>query len=309
MCRLFGLHAGRETAPATFWLLDAPDSLSAQSHRNPDGAGVGAFTPGGQATLAKQPIAAWEDTEFATAAHDLRGSTFVAHVRYASTGAHTIENTHPFLQDSRLFAHNGVVQGLDILDRRLADLDAAQLVRGQTDSERVFALVTAETRRRGGDLAGGLVAATRWISARLPLYALNLILVTPADLWALRYPATHELYLLDRPAGAGTSRALDATSHRIHTRSAHLAQHPSVIVASERMDDDPGWRLLEPGELVHVRADLSITSSHPLPAAPAHLLTLADLEPAAAASQHPERPPGQPAGPPPAATGSGSSGT
>ena len=47
MCRLFGLHAGRADVPATFWLLDAPDSLSAQSHRNPDGAGIGVFGPDG----------------------------------------------------------------------------------------------------------------------------------------------------------------------------------------------------------------------------------------------------------------------
>jgi len=38
MCRLFGLHGGAAPVPATFWLLDAADSLSAQSHRNPDGA-------------------------------------------------------------------------------------------------------------------------------------------------------------------------------------------------------------------------------------------------------------------------------
>ena len=310
MCRLFGMHAGRETASATFWLLDAPDSLSAQSHRNPDGAGVGAFTAGGQVTLTKQPIAAWQDTKFATAAHELRGSTFVAHVRYASTGPHTIENTHPFLQDGRLFAHNGVVQGLDALDRRLAHLNAAQLVQGQTDSERVFALITAETRRRGGDLATGLVTAIRWISDRLPIYALNLVLVTPTDLWALRYPATHELYLLDRPAGgSGTSGALEAVSNRIHTRSAHLAEHPSAIIASEPMDDDPGWRRLGPGELVHIGADLSITISSPFRAVPAHLLQLADLEPDAAASQHPEGAGPGTAGPPAASTGSGSPGT
>jgi predicted glutamine amidotransferase len=309
MCRLFGMHAGRETAPATFWLLEAPDSLTAQSHRNPDGAGVGAFTPDGQVTLTKQPIAAWQDTEFATAAHELRGSTFVAHVRYASTGAHTAENTHPFLQDGRLFAHNGVVQGLDRLDRRLAYLNAGQLVHGQTDSERVFALITAETRRRGGDLAAGLITAIRWISDRLPLYALNLVLVTPTDLWALRYPATHQLYLLDRPAGgAGGTRALDAVSNRIHTCSAHLAGHPSVIIGSERMDDDPGWRLLAPGELVHVTADLSIATSNPFMAAPAHLLRLPDLEPGVAASQHPEDARPGPAGPSAASAGSGSPG-
>ena len=147
MCRLFGLHAGAAEVAATFWLIDAPDSLAAQSHHNPDGAGVGAFGADGKATVSKQPIAAWEDTQFAAAAHDLRGTTFVAHVRYASTGDHTLANTHPFEQDGRLFAHNGVVQGLTELDRRLADLGAAGLVGGETDSERVFALITAETRR------------------------------------------------------------------------------------------------------------------------------------------------------------------
>ena len=295
MCRLFGLHAGPQDVAATFWLIDAPDSLQAQSHRNPDGAGVGAFGAGGQPEVSKQPIAAWEDAQFAAAARDLRGTTFVAHVRYASTGAHTMANTHPFLQDGRLFAHNGVVQGLSELDRRLADLGAAGLVGGETDSERIFALVTAETRRSGGDVTAGLTAAVGWIAARLPVYALNLVLITPADLWALRYPATHELYVLDRPAGgragAGTDQALDALSNRIHARSPHLAHQPSVVIASERMDDDPGWRPLDPGELLHVSSTLEIESSAPFPAEPAHLLDVSDLDPAAAASQHPEAAP------------------
>jgi predicted glutamine amidotransferase len=295
MCRLFGLHAGTRDVAATFWLIDAPDSLDAQSHHNPDGAGVGTFGPAGEPEVSKQPIAAWEDAQFATAAQDLRGSTFVAHVRYASTGAHTMANTHPFLQDGRLFAHNGVVQGLGEMDRRLADLGAAGLAAGETDSERVFALITAETRRSGGDVAAGLTAAIGWVGAQLPVYALNLVLITPTDLWALRYPATHELYVLDRPAGGpagtGTGQALDATSNRIHARSRHLAHQPSVVIASERMDDDPGWRLLEPGELLHVSSTLEIHSSAPFPAGAAHLLDVSDLDPATAASQHPEAAP------------------
>jgi predicted glutamine amidotransferase len=297
MCRLFGLHAGPQDVTATFWLIDAPDSLQAQSHRNPDGAGVGTFGPAGQPEVSKQPIAAWEDTQFAAAAQDLRGTTFVAHVRYASTGAHTMANTHPFEQDGRLFAHNGVVQGLSELDRRLADLGAAGLVGGETDSERIFALITAETRRHGGNVTTGLTAAVGWISARLPVYALNLVLITPTDLWALRYPATHELYVLDRPAGGrtaggrtgtGTGQSLDVASNRIHARSPHLAHQPSVVIASERMDDDPGWRLLGPGELLHVSSALEIESSAPFPAEPAHLLNVSDLDPAAAASQYPQ---------------------
>jgi glutamine amidotransferase len=291
MCRLFGLHAGTRDVAATFWLIDAPDSLAAQSHRNPDGAGVGTFGPAGQPEVSKQPIAAWEDAQFATAAQDLRGTTFVAHVRYASTGAHTMANTHPFLAGGRLFAHNGVVQGLGELDRRLADLGAAGLVGGDTDSERVFALITAETRRHGGDVTAGLTEAVGWISARLPVYALNLVLLTATDLWALRYPATHELYVLDRPAGGRASQALDAASPRIHARSEHLAHRPAVIIASERMDDDPGWRLLDPGELLHVSSALEISSSAPFPPEPVHLLRVSDLDPQTAASQHPEAAP------------------
>lgn len=219
----------------------------------------------------------------------------MAHVRYASTGAHTIPNTHPFQQDGRLFAHNGVVKGLSELDGRLADLGAAGLAGGETDSERIFALITAETRRHGGDVSAGLTTAVSWIGARLPVYALNLVLITAAGLWALRYPATHELYVLDRPAGgrrAGTAEDLDVASHRIHARSPQLAHQPSVVIASERMDDDPGWRLLDPGELLHVSSTLEIESSAPFPAEPAHLLNVSDLDPAAAASQHPQAAPG-----------------
>ena len=285
MCRLFGLHAGGP-ADAEFWLLDAPDSLDAQSHRNPDGAGIGCFGPDGGPRVDKQPIAAWQDTEFARAARHLRGSTFVAHVRYASTGAHTLANTHPFLQDGRLFAHNGVVQDLDRLDRRLAELGTAGLVAGQTDSERVFALITGETRRHGSDVGAGLVRAIGWIADQLPVFAVNLVLATATDLWALRYPATHELYVLDRPAGGSAGTPLAARSGRINARSDQLAAQPSVVVATERMDDDPGWRLLGPGELLHVGPDLAISGSTPFPPQPRQLLRLADLDPAAAASQH-----------------------
>src|SRR5664279_4564963 len=266
MCRLFGLHAGAVAIAATFWLLDAPDSLAAQSHRNPDGAGIGVFEADGTARVNKQPIAAWDDTDFASGARELAGTTFVAHVRHASTGEHTMANTHPFEQDRRLFAHNGVVEGLDELDARLAELGASGLVHGETDSERVFALITAESAGRGGDVTAGLTAALGWISDHLPVYSVNLVLTTATDLWALRYPAANELWVLERSAGgAGASRRLEARSDRIHARSEGLAEHASVIIASEPMDDDPGWRLLASGELLHASPDLAVVTSMPVP--------------------------------------------
>jgi hypothetical protein len=60
-----------------------------------------------------------------------------------------------------------------------------------------------------------------------------------------------------------------------------------VIVASEPMDEDPGWRGLEPGELVHVARTLHVESTIALPDPPAHQLSLDDLEGRAAAAQAP----------------------
>ena len=55
--------------------------------------------------------------------------------------------------DGRIFAHNGTIEGLDLVNERLQDLGVAGLVLGDTDSERIFALITAETRRHGGSVA------------------------------------------------------------------------------------------------------------------------------------------------------------
>lgn len=283
MCRLFGLHAGRRLVPATFWLLDAPDNLAEQSRRNPDGTGLGVFGADGVAVLHKEPVAAWQDSEFATEAHDVTATTFIAHVRYASTGALDVANTHPFLQDDRIFAHNGVVEGLDALDERIRELGVADLVGGQTDSERVFALITAAVRAHDGDVGAAIVDAIGWLADNVPIYAVNLLLSTATDMWALRYPDTHELYALDRRHP--DQRRLRLRSARIRAESEHLTSQPSVLFASEPMDGED-WRLIAPGQLVHVDADLRIDTRVAFPDPPRHLLHRDDLSAQVAASQH-----------------------
>jgi predicted glutamine amidotransferase len=281
------MSGGDRPVKATFWLLEAPDSLAEQSRREPDGTGIGWFDADGP-HVAKQPIAAYEDEAFAREARELESTTFIAHVRYATTGGPEPSNTHPFEQDGRLFAHNGVIHDLDRLERELGDAQA--LVRGDTDSERLFALVTRETQRNGGDVSAGIVAAARWVARELPIYAINLVLTTLDGLWALRYPDVHDLWILERAAGGPHgARHLDAASAagRVRVRSARLAAQPSVIVATEPMDEDAGWRLLEPGELVHVGPTLAVESTVVLDRPPVHQLTLDDLEPRAAKAQAP----------------------
>ncbi len=227
--------------------------------------------------MRKEAIAAWQDADFASEAHQMTGTTFIAHVRYATTGSLDVRNTHPFLQDGRIFAHNGVLEGLDVLDERLREVGADDLVLGQTDSERVFALITASIRAHEGDESAGLVDAMSWLAAHVPIYAVNLLLSTATDMWALRYPASNELYVLDRRLDGAPD--FDLRTNRIRAWSQPLCSRPSVVFASERMDNDPRWSLLAPGELVHVDSALRVSRNLVLPDAPRYLISRADLSP------------------------------
>jgi predicted glutamine amidotransferase len=273
MCRLFGLTAGQARVKATFWLLDAPDSLQAQSHRNVDGAGLGFFGPADEPVLDKQPEPAFSDPEFIREARQAESSSFVAHVRWATAGGRTVRNTHPFVMDGRVMAHNGGFGELAQLDTELGSY--ARLVLGDTDSERYFALITKETDAHGGDVGAGITAAASWIAERLPVSALNTIVARPGELWALRYPGQHALHILERPADPGPGEP------GLHVRSATSSVHvpeldraASVIIASEQLDGESGWQMLAPGELVHVRPDLSVHSQIAIPQPPAHLVPL-----------------------------------
>ena len=290
MCRLLGLTAGREPIGASFWLLDAPDSLEVQSRRNADGSGIGFFAPSGTPVLDKQPEAAFRDEGFTRVARRARSATFVAHVRYATTGGATVENTHPFTMRGRIMAHNGGFGDVPRLDERLGRYGG--LVLGDTDSERYFALITQQVDAHAGDVGAGIAAAASWIGARLPVSSLNTVVAAPGELWALRYPGQHALHIIERPAGASTPAAVAtrsggaAAGTGLHVRSATSSVHapalqalPSVVVASEELDGESGWRMLASGELVHVRPDLTVESAVVIPDPPAHLIPLPAANP------------------------------
>jgi predicted glutamine amidotransferase len=284
MCRLFGLHAGREPATATFWMLDAPGSLLSQSHRNPDGFGIGTFEPDGSPEVDKAPLAAHVAELFAREAREERSTTYIAHLRYASVGELTLENTHPFVLDGRIFGHNGIVGELDRVEEQLGDLRSELL--GTTDSERLFALVTRHVRDHGGDVRAGIVSAARWLAAEVELYSVNFVMATADELWALRYPESNELWLLERAGEDRGSLDEHGTMGEMAVQVPAAAGRPVVLVASEVMDDDPRWRPVEPGELVHVDADLRVTRELVLPDPPARHMELSGR---AAASQAQDR--------------------
>jgi glutamine amidotransferase len=246
---------------------------------NADGYGLAALTAGRGMVLIRNPVQASEDPAYRHIARRLDASEILVHLRYASTGGVSLVNTHPFSQDGRLFAHNGVVGDLDRIEARLGSNRA--MVMGDTDSERFFALITLAIREARGDVRAGITQAMREIVAEYELYSVNFVLAEIGHIWALRYPEHNPLHLHRRRPGGPTGAApLDeadaAGTLRLYSDDAAVA--PLVVIASERISDEPGWEEIPPGELVHVGPDLEVDREAILSGPPAHPMVLSARE-------------------------------
>ncbi|HEX4148597.1 MAG TPA: class II glutamine amidotransferase [Pirellulales bacterium] len=145
MCRLIAMHADR-VLPAAGPLADDPHALVVQSYRDlrgerhVDGWGIGHYTHG-RPQIVRGLTPAFEDPQFLAAARAVRSRTVLGHIRQASVGSLSLENTHPFALGAWMFAHNGTVTGFSALEQQLATETAPDLLakrRGSTDSELVF---------------------------------------------------------------------------------------------------------------------------------------------------------------------------
>jgi hypothetical protein len=139
------------------------------------------------------------------------------------------------------------------------------------------AWMSRQADAHGGDVGAGIAAAARWIAANLPVSALNTVVAAPGELWTLRYPGQHALHIIERPAGPGEGPAAEAGYVPSATSSVHVPSvrsTASVVVASERLDGESGWRMLAPGELVHVRPDLSVQAAVVIAEPPARLVPI-----------------------------------
>ena len=161
---------------------------------------------------------------------------------------------------------------------------------GTTDSELFFTLITKRIDESGGDVSAGIAAAAREIAAEIEMYSLNIVLTTATDLWALRYPETNELWILERSIGGvepGVGFEERSASGVMRVHSGELSVLPATVIASERMDSSDDWRPFESGELIHVDEQLNLTSTIAVSDPPAKMMTLGGQE--AAAQAEPER--------------------
>jgi glutamine amidotransferase len=241
MCRLFGQHA-HDGFDLCEPLCSAENALRFQSHRHPHGWGIGWYVEGSP-HVRRGILPAHADAMFVEAGQAVRSNIVLAHIREASVGPVLAENTHPFLWDRWLFAHNGTVARFnDDPAVRAAieaevDPDLRRNIRGDTDSERCFYLFLTRLRARASLAAPGLADVRRALAETTET------VLAIADAVPVPKPSSLTFLVSD-------GRLLAACRHRrtLHV-AADAAPLPVFVIASERIGQ-ADWQEVPEGGFV-----------------------------------------------------------
>lgn len=211
-----------------------------------DGWRIGWFLPesGPAPGLFKSILPAWSDENPRTAPHAILSGVIVGHVRYASPNVETcFANTPLYAMDDHLWTINGMIEPwpgrISKAMRDRLDPDHEADLRGVTDGEMMGALWRTQSRRIGGRddalaLRSMLREARDLVREHGGEIRVNMILASASEILAVRYADTGEPNSL-YDFGPGEEQ-----------------WQGGVLIASEPMDDGPGWTTVEPDSLVRV---------------------------------------------------------
>jgi glutamine amidotransferase len=251
MCRL-AAYAGPPASLSSI-MYEAPHSLEKQAylpremvsgHVNVDGTGVAWWRDGEAEPLhyvTDRPP--WSDANLPRLARRFQGAPILSVVRSQTPGMSAgAAAAHPFVFDCWAGAHNGYLEGFATVAPALIErLDDE--VRGQLDalSDSLLLFLLAVTRlRRGASLREALVATAAeaaTLCAGIGCAAsLNLVLADTGEVAALR-----------------AARGVEANS--LHTLEDGERWPGGRLIASEALDEDPGWVVVPEDHVVSISAD------------------------------------------------------
>src|SRR5919112_206630 len=248
MCRI-AAYLGREQIPLSSLVLEPKHSLLVQSYApkemmsgvvNADGFGAGWYVPevDDEPAVYRSNAPIWADRSFASIAPKVHSATILAAVRSATPGLPAEESgVPPFASGPYLFAHNGAIKNFRTVAMRplrdaLSDASYSKLL-GVTDSETIFALLLDRLRDAeaepgdDGSLAEATAETLRMVSricTKLGVYASLNVGITDGEAAVFARYST---------GGAGNS---------LYFVEDNEAFPNAAVVASERLDEDAGWR-------------------------------------------------------------------
>lgn len=262
-------------------LLTEPDhslinqSFGAREREEPlngDGFGVAWFAEDShQPALFRSVSPAWSNQNLLELARVVSSSCILAHVRAATQGTVSESNCHPFRRGRLVFMHNGDIGGFDKLRRpllaRLSD-GAFDDIEGRTDSEHFFALIQDALAEQDDDPSPVVL-----------LDALRIALDMVRELTATFAP--HEFTYLNAVLTDGDSAVVCRYTDDDAARAESLylnqgrrfvcedglcrmlepgAGGGTLLLASEPLSTEPGWRMVEPNSALLIQGGEVIDS-------------------------------------------------
>lgn len=254
MCRLFGLYANMPV-DVEFSFYYAENSMVRLSLSNYSGWGIAWFN-GVEWELVKEPFALYGSERARSTARMVRGLIIVSHVRLATAGGITLGDTHPWLYEGFVFAHNGTVDRRGLLRLVRREFGGFE---GETDSEVLFHLIVQEALDAGSFPEGVRRALEKISEEGVGYSSLNFLASDGHQLYALRYANYsldyYTLYYLKRPQGPlSLNKLSETTLQLIRAKLAHGEK--AVLVASEPLTEED-WLEIPNKHMLIVGKDLS----------------------------------------------------
>jgi predicted glutamine amidotransferase len=241
MCRVLGCVAS-EPVSLRHELLTAENPMIRQSETHDSGWGMSVYrrAEGESPACMRFPEAAYQDLDFRTAT-DSRGRIFNVHVRRATMGGLSPENTHPFCLGNYSFSHNGTV----LRFMRLME-NGARPPAGQTDSEHLFNFLMSDFDP--GDVVASLRRCVTRTIGLSSFSGLNFLFSDGERLYAYRL-GLFELHWLARPG------QLLVASERVTEEPWHSVQQDVLLVLDPQDVDEPHAERLV-GDALAARAQI-----------------------------------------------------
>lgn len=239
---------------------------------NGDGFGIGWYVP----QLRCEPVTfvsvspAWSNRNLRNLAPSIETACLIAHVRAASVGEVSETNCHPFRYKRLLMMHNGGVENFSRIKRRLREPLSDELynwIKGQTDSEHLFAYMLHQLALENGELLSPeriMDAFEKTFSALKqmmnqegidePAY-LNMVVTNGDFLVGTRYttdPCCEPLTLYHSEGGRYVVE--DGISFMV----AKEDDDHAVLVVSEKLTEEDHWTAIPPNHFVVVDKFLNV---------------------------------------------------